>query len=151
MTLRLGGFKRNSLGSGRLVLEDLFLQTKIDLVLKSSLKPAIRDMVLSEARDVAFLDTVVTLSRLKILTTWRLSLSANLKEQLRRPNSSVTPDFNIICKKSAAKELCDLHQTVRARVMTAKPSGRPNPAKVVYISPSLLHKIVSNPPREKPA
>lgn len=37
----------------KLLLEDLFPQTKIDLVLESSLKPAIRDMVLSEARDVA--------------------------------------------------------------------------------------------------
>ncbi len=37
----------------KLLLEDLFPGTNVDLVLESSLKPAIREKVLSEARDVA--------------------------------------------------------------------------------------------------
>jgi uncharacterized protein len=36
----------------KLLLEDLFPTRRIDLVLESSLKPTIRDKVLSEARDV---------------------------------------------------------------------------------------------------
>lgn len=37
----------------KLLLEDLFPGVAVDLVLESSLKPGIRDKVLSEARDVA--------------------------------------------------------------------------------------------------
>ena len=37
----------------KFLLEDLFPARHVDLVLESSLKPAIRDKVLSEARDVA--------------------------------------------------------------------------------------------------
>jgi predicted nucleotidyltransferase len=35
------------------VLEDLFPETNVDLVLEDALKPAVRDRILSEARDVA--------------------------------------------------------------------------------------------------
>ena len=35
------------------LLEELFSGTRVDLVLESSLKPAIREKVLSDARDVA--------------------------------------------------------------------------------------------------
>lgn len=37
----------------RFVLEDLFPETNVDLVLEDALKPAVRDRILSEARDVA--------------------------------------------------------------------------------------------------
>lgn len=37
----------------KLLLEDLFPRMSVDLVLESSLKPVIRERVLSEARDVA--------------------------------------------------------------------------------------------------
>jgi len=37
----------------KFLLEDLFPETKVDLVLEDALKPAIRERILSEARDVA--------------------------------------------------------------------------------------------------
>jgi len=37
----------------RFVLEDLFPETNVDPVLEDALKPAVRDRILSEARDVA--------------------------------------------------------------------------------------------------
>ena len=37
----------------KFALEDLFPETNVDLVLEDALKPAVRDRILSEARDVA--------------------------------------------------------------------------------------------------
>ncbi len=37
----------------KFLLEDLFPDTKVDVVLEDALKPAIRNRILSEARDVA--------------------------------------------------------------------------------------------------
>ena len=37
----------------KLLLEDLFPRITVDLVLQNSLKPGIRDRILSEARDIA--------------------------------------------------------------------------------------------------
>ena len=37
----------------KFLLEDLFPETKVDLVLEDALKPSIRERILSEARDVA--------------------------------------------------------------------------------------------------
>ena len=37
----------------KLLMEDLFPGVKVDVVLEDSLKPAIRDRILAEARDVA--------------------------------------------------------------------------------------------------
>jgi predicted nucleotidyltransferase len=43
----------DSLMDIQFVLEDLFPETNVDLVLEDALKPAVRDRVLSEARNVA--------------------------------------------------------------------------------------------------